>query len=197
MGWRPHSIVRRDSDTSSGRLHSSVHARSRHRGERVELRQRHAARLQRAEAIDELGEDRLVDLFLAREGAVACAQDLIFEAFELFRDEALGRFDGLPADVVLWHTLGVLAGDLDEEAGDTVVAELQSGDTGSFALTAFQLEEKFIGVRCDRAKLIEVRVVTCRDDIAVADEGRWFLCNSGGQKLDDVSVLFDAGTHFL
>src|SRR5579862_624355 len=164
------------------------------RGEGVELRQGHAARLQWAEPIDELGEERLVELFFAGEGAVACAQYLIFEAFELFRDEALGRLDGLPADVVLWHTLGVLAGDLDEEAGDAVVAELQSGDTGSFALAPLQLEEELIGVRCNLAKLIEVRVVTLRDHISVADEGGWFLCNSGSQKLDDVIVLFYAGT---
>src|SRR6266702_440819 len=111
MGWRPYSMLRR-----------------------------HAARLQGAEAIDELGQEGLVDLFLTGERAVACAQHLVFEPFELFRDEALGRLDGLAADVILWHTLRILACDFNEEAGHAVVAEFQSGDAGSFALAALELE---------------------------------------------------------
>src|SRR5205807_4192181 len=107
-------------------------------GQRVELRQGAGRVLHESQPVDELRQNGLVQLLLTRQAAVACAQDLVLEALELLRDEALGGFDGLSPDVILRHTFGVLASDLDEKSLHPVVAELESRNARALAFAALE-----------------------------------------------------------
>src|SRR5580700_10801753 len=165
--------------------------------ERIELRESGGRRLQRTEAVGELRQDLLEQLLLTREGAVACAQYLVLEALELGGDEALGGLHRLTPQIVLRHPLRVPSRDLDEEALHAVVAQLQSRDAGTLALAAFQLEQELVRVRRDAAQLIEIRVVTDRYDITLAQDGGRLGGDRTSQKLNDVRVLTDAREQLL
>src|SRR3569833_2680603 len=87
-----------------------------HRAQRIELRQRHAAQLQGPQAVRELSQDRFVQILLARQRAIARAQDFLFETLELLRDESHSRYHRQTTEEDQGDTLGVLARNFDEEA---------------------------------------------------------------------------------
>ena len=113
-------------------------------------------------------------MLLARERALARPEHFVLEALEFRGDEALGGFDGLAAQVVGRHALGLGARDLDEETLHAVVAELESAKPGALALALLELEQELVGVGGDAPQLIELGVVACGDHVAIAQECRGF-----------------------
>ena len=140
-------------------------------GERIELAERAGGGLQRTQAVDELRQDLLVQLLLARQRLVACAQHPVLEALQLLGDEALRGFHRLAPDVVPGDPLGIAAGDLDEESLHAVVADLEGGESGAFAFAPLELEQEGVGVGRDAPQLIELAIVAARDDITLAHQG--------------------------
>ena len=65
--------------------------------------------------------------------------------------------------------------DLDVVAVHAVVAHLERLDAGALALALLQIEQELVGVLRQVAQLVELGIVTLRDDTAVADQyGRVF-----------------------
>ena len=69
----------------------------------VERRERRRGRLQLGEPRDQLIEQLVVQLFLARQRAIARAQHLVFELLQLRRDVALGVLHRLATVIVRRH----------------------------------------------------------------------------------------------
>src|SRR5207247_4953147 len=86
-------------------------------------------------------------------------------------DEAFRGLHRLAPDVVPGYPLGIAARDLDEESLHAVVADLEGGESGAFALAPLELEQERIRVGGDAPQLIELGVVACRDDVALAHHG--------------------------
>ena len=167
---------------SSGAHHSSVAARSASATSASSSASAPAVTCSGAEALDEPGEDLVVEFALAGERPIACAQHLVLEALELRGDEALGGSDRLTADVVLRHLLGVAARDLDEKSLHAVVAELEPGEPGALALAPLEIQEKLIRMGSDAAQLVELGVVTGRDHLTVAHQARRLGGDRGGEQ---------------
>ena len=159
------------------------------RAQCVDLGKRHGGGLQRAQAIDELREQFFIALLFARQRALACAEYAILEALEFRRDETLGRFHRLPAQIIGWHLVGLGAGDLDEEPLHAVVAELEIGDAGAFALALLELEQKIVGVRTDAPQLVQLGIEASSDDAAIAQESGGLHGDGGLQQQALVSMI--------
>ncbi len=75
-----------------------------------------------------------------------------------------------------------------------VEREFQSGDTGPLAFALLELDQEFVGVRRDSPQLVQLGVVACRNDIAVADERRRFGCDRPGEKVANIDMLLYSST---
>ena len=125
----------------------------------VERRERRRGRLQLGELADQLIEQLVVELFLARQRAIARAEHLVLELLQLRRDVALGVLHRLAAVIVRRHAVGEAAIDLDVVALHAVVAEPQVRDAAALALARFQVEQVLIAVLADALQLVELGVV--------------------------------------
>ena len=117
--------------------------------EHIERRERRRSRLQLCEPADQLIEQLVVQLFLARQRAIAGAEHLVLEFLQLRRDVALGVLHRLPAVIVRRHAVGEAAIDLDVVALHAVVAEPQVRDAAALALARFEVEQVLIAVLAD------------------------------------------------
>ncbi len=102
----------------------------------VERRERRRRRLQLREPLDQLIQQLVVQLFLARQCAIARAEHLVLEFLQLRRDVALGVLHGLAAVIVRRHAVGEAAIDLDVVALHAVVAEPQIRDAAALRARA-------------------------------------------------------------
>ncbi len=162
------------------------------RSDGVQLRKRRGRGLHRSEPVDELGEDLLVDLFLARQGALARAEHSVLERLQFRGNEALSGLDGLAPDVVLRYPLSVLARDFDEKALHSIETQLQAGNAGAFSLALLEFQQELVGVGGDASQLVELGIVPRRNDISVAHECGGLRGNRGSQESDHVLVLVHA-----
>jgi hypothetical protein len=69
---------------------------------------------------------------------------------------------------------------------------LKGRNPGALTLARFELEQKFIGVGCDAAQLIKRAVMAARNDIPVAQQRRWLLCDGRAQERE--GLLVDANS---
>src|SRR5690606_9760924 len=106
------------------------------------------------EILRELREQLLVEMLLARERALACAEHLVPERLQLRRDVALRALQRLPAHGIGRHALRMRLAELDVEAVHTVVADLEARDAGALALLRLELGEMAARVLAERAQLV-------------------------------------------
>ena len=156
--------------------------------EHVQLGQGGGAVLQRGEMANEPFEQGLVQHLLARQRSALGRQRLVFEGFQLRRDEALGTFECLPANVVARCLLRLLARQLDVVTVYTVVADLEVGQAGAGFFAGFQVDEELAGVLAHRQQLVKLAVVACLEYASVADHCRRSIDNGAFEQAGQLRV---------
>ena len=132
----------------------------------------------RAEPGEQLG--------LALEQALFGAQDLRFVLLELRRDVALGAGQRLAPLVVGGNPGPVRVGHLEEIPEDLVVADLERGDAGAFALPLLQRGEVLLPAVAEHTQLVELGVEAGSDDVTVGERNRWPFRERRGKRRREV-----------
>ncbi len=127
----------------------------------------------------QLVEQTLVEQLLAGERALLRRERLVLEGLQFRRDVALGVLQRLAAPVVVRHLVGLRARDLDVEAVDAVVLDLEIGYAGTLALARLHLRQEIAAVRLDRAQLVQLGVVAVRDHAAFPYHRRGLRLDGG------------------
>ncbi len=172
-----------DRETAPGRHHlrPDVAAPRRDLGESrqgVHRRDRLSQLLQPRRIAGDTGDQLGVEPALDRQPPLFGVQDPLLELLHLGRHVALGVGERLAAHVVGGHRRLIRARNLDRVAEDAVVAHLQGGDPGALALALFELEDVALGVRGERAVLVELGVDSGGDHPAVVETPRRLLLES-------------------
>ena len=141
------------------REHVDRGARLRHR-----LQLRHVAQHQRAQ----FGEQ----LLFQRDGPLLRGENAVFVFLQFGRDEPFGVGQRLFAHVAVGHLRHVGLGDLQVIAEYAIVADLERGDAGLFALARLQLGEPLLGVAGQGMQLVQRGRIPRGDHAAVAQVGR-------------------------
>ena len=131
----------------------------------------------------QLFDEFVVQPFLARQCPLAGAQYLVFELLEFRRDETLGALERLAARVIRRRLAGLALADLDVIAVHPVVTQPERRDAGTRFFARLEVEEVAIGVRGDRAQLVEFLVIAFGDDATVAHEHRRRIDDRARKKL--------------
>lgn len=155
--------------------------------QRVDFRDARGRELQGRQPFGEAIEQFVVKRAFAGARAFPRSQDLVFEFLEFGRDEALGRLERLPANVVRRRRGGLGLADLDVEAMHLVVTDLEFRQARALALRRLVSVEKLARVGAGGAQLVESGVVAVGDDAAVAHERR--RCRN--ERAPEQAALFD------
>ncbi len=162
----------------------------------VQLGQRGGGFLQRRQMADQQFQQFFVELLFTSEGAAFGRQRLVLEFLELRRDETLGAFERLPADVVGRRGFGLLARQFDEVAVHAVVADLEVGQARTRLLARLQVHQVLAGVFGERLQFVQLGVVAGLQDAAVADHRRRIVDDRLGQQIGQFGVGADARGQF-
>src|SRR3546814_3189099 len=111
------------------------------------IKLRHCLRhcLQRAEIGGDAIEQCFIELFLARQSAIASRQHLILELLEFLGDVTLEIGQRLAPRVVGRDLVRVRLAGFKVMTGDAVVADFKGLDAGALAFAGFEFDEKEIG----------------------------------------------------
>ena len=125
-------------------------------------------RLQRRKLCPGHGHQVVKEHLFPHEGAIPCSQCSVLECLELRCQETLGIFHGLAPHVVRRHGLGLASVELDIEAGNAVVGDLERVKAGAFALRTLHLGEKGFRVGAEQPQLVELGIVARADYATIA-----------------------------
>ena len=150
-------------------------------GQHVDLGDRRGGLLQGRQACGQEFQQRVVQIFLACQRSIAGAQDLVLEGFQFGRDESLGGLDGLTAQIVGRHSIGLTAIYFDEKSLHAVEAQLQAGQPRALAFAALEIEQELLRVGAQEPQFIELRVVARCDHATVAQIMRRRFHHRAGQ----------------
>ena len=125
----------------------------------------------------------LVKVFLARQGPLTRAENLVFKIFQLRRDIALSGLQCLASNVLERCFVGLRLADFDVITVHAVVAEFQRRDTSALTFAKLKVNQVLVCVFRNRAQIIELIVVSRRNNTAVADQHGWAVNNRFAQQM--------------
>ena len=113
-----------------------------------------------------------VDAGLDGQDAFLCTHYGLLVFLQLRGDVALGIDEGLLADPVLRHLVGVGVAHFEVIAEDVVVTYLEAADAGAFAFGLLDVQQYLFAVRQRVAEVVELAVHPFGDDVALTQLGR-------------------------